>query len=163
MSAQFVTRILVLPLLLTALVLGTSAVEPSSAEAATKVTRAEKIKKAHRIATRQIGDRYRYGAAGPDRFDCSGLTYFAFRKAGFTDFPRTSRAQYRHVRTIRKSQLRRGDLVFFHDGGRVYHVAIFLRRKDGRVKILHAPSSGTRVKRDFAWTTKFYAGTLRRK
>lgn len=163
MSSHLLTRLLVLPLLLASLAFASTAVEPSSAEAGTKLTRAEKIEKAYRIASRQIGDRYRYGATGPDRFDCSGLTYFAYQRAGFRGLPRTSSAQYEFVRKIRKRNLRKGDLLFFHDGGKVYHVAIFIRRKEGRVKVLHAPSSGTRVKREFAWTTKFYAGTLRRR
>ncbi|QIX25989.1 C40 family peptidase [Nocardioides sp. JQ2195] len=163
MPVQLLSRLLVLPLLIASLVLAGTVVEPPEAEAATQLTRSEKIQKAYRVAARQIGDRYKYGAAGPNRFDCSGLTYFAYQRAGFRGLPRTSSAQYDFVRKIRKRNLRKGDLVFFHDDGRVYHVGIFIRRKDGRVKILHAPNSGSRVKREFAWTTRFYAGTLRRR
>lgn len=163
MPAQLLTRLLVLPLLLVSLVLAGAAVEPPKAEAAAKPTRTQKVKVGFKVAKRQIGDPYRYAAAGPKSFDCSGLTYFAYHRAGFRGLPRTSSAQYRFVRKIRKRNLRKGDLVFFHNGGRVYHVAIFAGRKNGRVVILHAPRSGTRVRKEFAWTPKFYAGTLRRK
>ena len=45
------------------------------------------------IAAAQKGDPYSYGAAGPARFDCSGLVYYSFRRAGFSRIPRTSSAQ----------------------------------------------------------------------
>src|ERR1043165_6870580 len=40
-------------------------------------------------ALRQLGDKYRFGAEGPKRWDCSGLVYFGYRKAGFRGMPRT--------------------------------------------------------------------------
>ncbi|KQZ67429.1 C40 family peptidase [Nocardioides sp. Root151] len=152
--------LLVLPLMtLSMLVAGTMADAPS-AEAAS-LTRAERVQIGYNVATNQIGDPYRYGAAGPGAFDCSGLLYYSYRKAGFAGMPRTSSAQYAFVRHIAKRYLRRGDFVFFHNGGRVYHAAVFVGRKDGKVIILSAPRSGTRVRRELAWTTSFYAGTLR--
>ena len=87
-----------------------------------------KIQRAVRIALHQIGDPYRYGAAGPDAFDCSGLVKYSYRRAGFRHVPRTSDAQARWGHKVRKSNLRRGDLMFFHGGGNVYHAAIFLKR-----------------------------------
>lgn len=164
MPARILRRVLVLPLLLASLVVAGTALEPPQAEAAAaaKLTRAQKVMRGYKVATRQIGDPYRYGAAGPRSFDCSGLVYFSYRKAGFK-MPRTSKAQYRHVRKIKKKNLRRGDFVFFHNSGGVYHVAIFVGRKNGRAVILHAPRSGTKVRREFAWTSTFLAGTLRGK
>ena len=85
---------------------------------------------------------------------------FSAKRAGLF-MPRSSDAQYRHVRHIPKTNLRRGDYMFFHNGGNVYHVAIFLQRVNGRVQLLHASRSGTPVKRDFAWTQSWFAGTLR--
>lgn len=160
MPAHTLSRLLLLPLLLASLVLAGTALEAPHAEAAAKQSRAEKIKKGFKVARQQIGDPYRYGAAGPNAFDCSGLIYFSYNKAGFK-MPRTSKAQYQHVRKIKKKNLRRGDFVFFYDGGGVYHAAIFVRRKAGKVVILHAPSSGKKVRKDYAWTSSFHAGTLR--
>ena len=94
-------------------------------------------------ALRQRGDKYRFGAEGPDRWDCSGLVWFSYRKAGFRHLPRTSRQQYRAVRHIRPMRLQRGDLMFFHTKkGRVYHVAIFLGWRHGHRLMLHAPNTG---------------------
>jgi cell wall-associated NlpC family hydrolase len=147
------------PVLLT-LVLAVSTVVAPTAEASATL-RAEKIHHAVHVAHNQVGDPYRYGADGPNAFDCSGLTFFSFEKAGLR-LPRTAAAQYRHVRHIHKRSLRRGDLVFFHNSsGSVYHVGIYLGHWDGSRWILHAPYPGTRVHRERIWTGAWYAGTLR--
>ena len=122
--------------------------------------RVAKINTGANIALKQLGDPYRYGASGPGAFDCSGLLYFSFRKAGLS-LPRTSSAQYRHARKINKANLKRGDLMFFHSGGRVYHAAIFLGRKGGKVHMVHSPSTGKRVSKASPWTSSWYAATLR--
>lgn len=114
------------------------------------------------VARRQIGDPYRYGAAGPNAFDCSGLVNFAFRAAGYKGIPRTSGAQASFSRRISRAALRPGDLMFFHSGGRVYHVGIFVGRKAGKVVMLHAPRSGDRVRYASPWTDSWFAGTVRR-
>jgi cell wall-associated NlpC family hydrolase len=123
-------------------------------------SRVMKIERATKTALNQLGDPYRYGSAGPNAFDCSGLIHFSFRKAGVS-VPRTSGAQAGHTRKIKKSNLKRGDLMFFHSRGRVYHAAIFLGRANGRIKMLHAPGSGKRVERSTPWTSSWFAGTLR--
>lgn len=125
-----------------------------------KKIRRHKIRRAVRIARNQIGDPYNYGSAGPGAFDCSGLTYFAYGRAGIS-LPRTSGSQASRLRRISKSRMKRGDLMFFYGGGGVYHVGIFLRRKDGRRMILHSSQSGRPVQRDPVWTSSWYAGTLR--
>jgi cell wall-associated NlpC family hydrolase len=124
-------------------------------------TRATKVRTALSVARNQVGDRYRYGAAGPHRFDCSGLVYFSTHRAGFGKVPRTSSAQARHMRRIKRTAMRAGDFVFFHNRSGVYHVAIYLGVKDGRRRILHAPGSGQRVKRSVIWTNSWFPGTLR--
>jgi cell wall-associated NlpC family hydrolase len=124
--------------------------------------RAVKIAHAVAVAVNQKGDPYVYGAEGPNAFDCSGLTEYSFAKAGLR-LPRTADEQYHSVRHIKKSNIRRGDLVFFHDsGGSVYHVGIFAGRRHGSEYILHAPYTGQVVHRERIWTGSWYAGTLRR-
>ena len=155
-------RLLALPVLLaTALVTTTWVVSapPADASAARRI---DKIQHATRIAANQKGDPYVYGAAGPNAFDCSGLTYYAYKKVGI-HLPRSSDAQYRHVRHIRKHNMKRGDLMFFHSGGGVYHVGIFVGWSEGRRVLLHAPNSGERVHRERVWTRSWYAGTLRQR
>lgn len=122
--------------------------------------RTTKVRTALRVATRQIGDPYQYGAAGPNRFDCSGLVYFSTRKAGFK-VPRTSSAQSKHMRRVKRANMRPGDFVFFHGRSGVYHAAIYVGKKDGRRRVVHAPGSGQRVKRSAIWTNSWFAGTLR--
>ncbi|MFY9913827.1 MAG: NlpC/P60 family protein, partial [Nocardioidaceae bacterium] len=69
---------------------------------------------------------------------------------------------YRHVRHIRKKNIKRGDLMFFSNGGGVYHVGIYLgRARDGRALMLHSPYPGQRVHRERVWTSHWSAGTLR--
>ncbi len=159
-AQRLILRSIALPLLAFALVAASFTLAPvSSASAA---SRDHKIRQATRVAIQQIGDPYQYGAAGPRAFDCSGLVKYSFHRAGMRNVPRTSRAQAGYAKRIKKSRLRRGDLMFFHNRGRVYHVAIFLRRSHGKVVMLNAPSSGKRVRRDRPWTSSWFAATLRR-
>ncbi|MEP9363987.1 C40 family peptidase [Nocardioides sp. CN2-186] len=122
---------------------------------------ANRISRAVGIAVHQKGDPYAYGAAGPSRFDCSGLTFFSYRHAGFKHIPRTSSAQAHFAKRIPRSAMRRGDLIFFYDGGGVYHVGVYAGFNHGHRWVLHAPYSGTRVRTDKLWTNQWYAGTLR--
>jgi cell wall-associated NlpC family hydrolase len=123
--------------------------------------RLTRVQRAIRTAIAQRGDRYSYGAAGPSRFDCSGLTYYSFRRAGFKHIPRTSSAQAHFARHISRGSMKRGDLMFFTDGGGVYHVGVFVGWRHGKRAVLHAPYSGTRVRIDRVWTNSWFPGTLR--
>jgi cell wall-associated NlpC family hydrolase len=113
------------------------------------------------VAMRQRGDAYAYGAAGPDRFDCSGLVFYSFRRAGFP-VPRTSGAQAGFTRRIAKQDMRPGDLMFFYGSGGVYHAAIFLKWSHGHAVMVHSPGSGERVRVAVPWTSSWFGGTLRR-
>jgi cell wall-associated NlpC family hydrolase len=144
-----------------------SAAPTLDADAATRHKHAASAPSARRvgsamgIAVHQKGDPYRYGASGPGAFDCSGLTYYSFRRAGFRHIPRTSSAQAHFAKHIRRSHMRRGDLIFFYGGGGVYHVGMYAGFSHGHRWVLHAPHSGTRVRTDRLWTDKWFPGTLR--
>lgn len=99
------------------------------------------------IAASKQGSPYVYGAAGPREFDCSGLTLYAFRKAGRT-LPRTADEQYERTRHIPRVQRVPGDLVFFPAGATIGHVGIYA----GHDKIWHAPRPGTRVRLERIWS-----------
>jgi cell wall-associated NlpC family hydrolase len=115
------------------------------------------------VALHQKGDPYRYGAEGPRRFDCSGLTQFSYARAGLA-LPRSSDAQARYARRVRRSKMRRGDLIFFHRRGNVYHVGIYRgRSRAGNRLMVHAPSPGRRVRTSLLWSNRWFAGTLRRR
>ena len=124
-------------------------------------TVATRVRSALGIARNQKGDPYRYGASGPNAFDCSGLVYYSTHRAGFGHVPRTSSAQSRFMRHIKRSAMRPGDFVFFTNGGGVYHVGVFTGWSNGRRLIVHAPYSGSRVRTEAIWTNRWFPGTLR--
>lgn len=90
------------------------------------------------FAKKQLGEPYRYGAAGPDRWDCSGLTMMAWRKAGVS-LPHQAKAQYSRGKKVAKADLRPGDLVFFYPG--ISHVGIYA----GKGRVIHASRPGKPV------------------
>jgi cell wall-associated NlpC family hydrolase len=124
------------------------------------VHRRHKIANAYHIASRQIGDPYVWGATGPGSFDCSGLTSYAYHHAGMS-LPRTAAEQAGSVRHIPRIKMRRGDFMFFSEGGHVYHVGLFVGWKHGKRVILNAPHTGASVRKEAVWTDGWFAGTLR--
>ena len=87
----------------------------------------------------KIGSPYRWGSAGPDAFDCSGLVKWSFAQAGLV-VPRTSSAQSVVGTPVAKADLQPGDLVFFYSP--VSHVAIYI----GGGQVVHASTSSSPVK-----------------
>lgn len=157
-----VVAILVVPLLLMGLPSAAHAAGGSKGLTSTKtVKKVNKVKKAMRIAKRQKGDPYRWGAAGPNAFDCSGLVYYSTRRAGIKNVPRTSSAQSNYMRKISRAKMRRGDFVFFTGSSGVYHVGIYTGRSNGKRMIVNAPSTGSKVRVDAIWTNSWFPGTLR--
>jgi peptidoglycan DL-endopeptidase CwlO len=98
------------------------------------------------LASNEAGDPYVYGAAGPSSFDCSGFTQYVFAQVGVS-LPHSSSAQAAMAQPVSDPQP--GDLVFFADGGGVYHVAIYA----GDGMIWHAPHTGDVVSLEPMWTT----------
>ncbi len=90
-------------------------------------------------AYRQLGKPYEWAAAGPDRFDCSGLTMWVWAKAGVS-LPHHSGSQYNQGRHVSQSELQPGDLVFF--GSPIHHVGIYV----GNGNMINAPETGDVVK-----------------
>jgi cell wall-associated NlpC family hydrolase len=140
---------------------GTPSAEAATVTSSKRSARLVKIDRALQVAKQQQGDRYRYGAAGPSAFDCSGLVYFATHRAGFDRVPRTSSQQARFMDRIKRKRMRPGDFVFFTGRSGVYHVGFYAGRRDGRRVIVHAPSTGSRVRTEAIWTDRWFAGTLR--
>ena len=88
------------------------------------VPQAPPTAKAVTAALSQVGAAYATGAAGPDAFDCSGLTMWALARAGIAA-PHSSYAQYAMGSGVARSDIRRGDLVFFDSfGAGASHVGI---------------------------------------
>jgi cell wall-associated NlpC family hydrolase len=87
----------------------------------------------------QQGDPYVWGGDGPDSFDCSGLTQYAYAAADIS-LPHSSNMQSRSGTPVAYSDLRPGDLVFFYHP--VSHVGMYI----GNGQMVHAGSSGDVVK-----------------
>jgi cell wall-associated NlpC family hydrolase len=90
-------------------------------------------------AKSKLGSPYVWGATGPNSFDCSGLTSWAYSQAGVS-LPRTSQSQANAGARIGMSQLAPGDLVFFYSD--LHHVGLYA----GNGQILHAPKPGASVR-----------------
>lgn len=100
------------------------------------------IDKVVEVALAQVGKPYIWASANPNiGFDCSGLTYYAFKQAGI-NLNRTSYTQINNGVSVDSKDLRKGDLVFFNNGGgRISHVGIYI----GNNQFVHASSPGTGV------------------
>lgn len=103
------------------------------------------------FARQQLGERYRLGGAGPNVWDCSGLTKAAYAAAGIGIGTHSATNQYYTLagrgKAVSLGSIQRGDLLFWGWGGDYYHVAIYLG--DGR--ILEAPREGVPVREYFIW------------
>lgn len=106
------------------------------------------------IAEQHIGDPEQSGAAGPNAFDCSGLTQYSFAQAG-RSIPRTAQEQYDG--SVHKSQSAKepGDLIFFTDGGSVYHVGIYAGGND----MIAVSSAAGSVQREAIYSSSYLVGT----
>jgi cell wall-associated NlpC family hydrolase len=111
-----------------------------------------------RWALAQLGDPYRWGASGPDTFDCSGLTSSAYRAAGVA-IPRVSRAQWGAGPHVAVANLLPGDLVFYADNpadpASIHHVGLYI----GNGLMVHAPHTGDVVRVASIWRESFAGAT----
>lgn len=89
-----------------------------------------------RAALSRLGRPYVWGATGPDRFDCSGLTQWAYHQAG-VHLSRTTYTQIYEGIPVARSQIRPGDLVFPSTG----HVQLAI----GGNRVIEAPHAGATV------------------
>jgi len=98
-----------------------------------------------KVALRQVGKPYVFGATGPDSFDCSGLIVYSWKQAGYQVNYRTAAAMYNHSTPVPKGQEQPGDMLFGEFGTRVPgagHVLIVV--KPGLA--VQAPATGYDVK-----------------
>ncbi len=114
--------------------------ETQSAPVSTAAS-SDRVQGAINAALAKVGSAYVWGTSGPNTFDCSGLTSYAYRQVGIT-LSRSSRTQYSSEgRKVSLSEIQPGDLVFYYSP--VSHVALYI----GNGKIVHAanPRSGVNV------------------
>lgn len=97
-------------------------------------------------AMSHIGARYRSGSKGPSSFDCSGFTSYVFRQLSGQEIGCSSRDQYARNVPVSRSEMQRGDLVFFtspRSGRNVGHVGIVVDVDpiNNTFNFIHASSS----------------------
>ena len=91
------------------------------------------------VATQQLGKPYLYAGAGPDSFDCSGLTMYAWGKAGVS-MAHSATLQYTSFPHVPMDQLQAGDLLVF--GHPIHHVGMYV----GNGTMIEAPHTGAFVR-----------------
>jgi peptidoglycan DL-endopeptidase CwlO len=101
-------------------------------------TGSSKGAKALAYAKAQLGEPYARSGAGPSSWDCSGLTMRAWGSVGVS-LPHSSRQQFGRGRSVAKSDLQLGDLVFFYSD--IHHVGLYA----GNGQVIHAPRPGKSV------------------
>jgi len=104
-------------------------------------------------AYRQVGKPYVYGAAGPSAFDCSGLTQWAYGRAGIALSHYTG-SQWAEGRRVSRADLQPGDLVFFYSD--LHHMGLYV----GGGQMVDAPHTGAFVRQEPVWWGSF-AGAVR--
>ena len=126
------------------------------AQAASVTTKRNKVVK---LAKKQVGKRYVYGATGPYSFDCSGLTSYVYSRALGKYITRTTYTQVHQGKTVAVSTatLKKGDLLFWGSKSSPYHVGIYV----GGGKFVHAatPSQGV-IKQSLSYY--FWPSTAKR-
>ncbi|MEV5828770.1 NlpC/P60 family protein [Spirillospora sp. NPDC052242] len=98
-----------------------------------------KAARALKYAMSKLGRPYVWGAEGPGSFDCSGLTMWAYRQVG-VNLPHYTGSQFTSGVRVSRSELRPGDLVFFHSD--LHHMGMYV----GDGKMIHAPHTGDVVR-----------------
>jgi len=121
-----------------------------------------KVKEIVNLAIAQMGKTYLWGATGPERFDCSGLTTFVYKKNGIS-LPRTAIEQSKVGDKVTYDGLKKGDLIFFRStkSSRISHTGIYL----GNNLFIHASSAKGKVvesnlksgyyRKNFQWGRRF--------
>ncbi|MPS74689.1 MAG: hydrolase Nlp/P60 [Chryseobacterium sp.] len=107
-----------------------------------------------------LGTPYRFGGTSRSGIDCSAFVLSVFGAAAGMDLPRVAAEQSQEGDAVERTELQKGDLVFFsHRGGRISHVGIVEEvTPEGEVKFIHAATSkGVMVSSldDNYWGPKF--------
>jgi peptidoglycan DL-endopeptidase CwlO len=130
-----------------------SNINPGSSKANCSILATGRAETVLKYACAQLGKPYVFGGAGPNTFDCSGLTMMAYKQVGI-NLNHYVPNQYSASRHISRADLQPGDLVFFHDLG---HVGLYV----GNGKFIQAPHTGDVVKVSSlseAWYTSVFMG-----
>jgi cell wall-associated NlpC family hydrolase len=107
-------------------------------------------------AAKHKGKRYKYGASGPNRFDCSGYTKYVYKKAVGKSLPHKANKQQRYGKAVSKSKARPGDLIVIRSGSYGTHAGIYA----GGGKMWAAPRTGKTVTKQKIWARNYVVRRL---
>ncbi|WP_305786325.1 C40 family peptidase [Symbioplanes lichenis] len=107
-------------------------------------------------AKKHKGALYKYGAAGPSRFDCSGFTKYVYKKAVGKSLPHKANSQQKYGKSVSKANKKVGDLIVFRSGSYGYHAGIYA----GGGYIYDSPHSGARVGKHKIWSSNYVVRRL---
>lgn len=110
-----------------------------------------------KLAKKQVGKGYVYGANGPSAFDCSGLVQYVYKTAGGTVLPRTTFSQVTLGKRVSMKKLKKGDLLFWGSATSPYHVGIYV----GGNQYVHAATPDQGVLKQ-SISTYFYPSAAKR-
>jgi cell wall-associated NlpC family hydrolase len=115
-----------------------------------------------RVAKTYKGAKYKAGGASPTGFDCSGFTWYVYKKATGKDITRGVEEQWKFGRSVGRGKWKPGDLVFFENAFErgLSHVGVYIRGDD----FIHAENEKTGVVNsslDSEYYSKHYAGARR--
>lgn len=131
-----------------------SAATVTEVEASTVTQKRNSVAK---LAKKQVGKGYVYGATGPYAFDCSGLVQYVYKSSGAAVLPRTTYSQVALGKKVSMNKLKKGDLLFWGSASSPYHVGIYV----GDNQYVHAatPDQGV-IKQSIS--TYFYPSAAKR-
>jgi cell wall-associated NlpC family hydrolase len=107
-------------------------------------------------AAKHKGKKYKFGAAGPKRFDCSGYTMYVYKKAAGKKLPHKAHLQQRYGKAVAKSSARPGDLIVIRTGSKGTHAGIYA----GGGKMWAAPRTGKTVTKQKIWSKNYVVRRL---
>ena len=112
----------------------------------------EKVNKVISLAKGKVGNKYVWGATGPNTFDCSGFTSWLYKQVGI-NIPRVSKDQAKYGQSVNRINLQPGDLLFFNTSGSgVSHVGLYI----GNGQMIHAANSKKGVRYDSVTSGYYY-------
>ena len=121
-----------------------------------KVVSANSGNKVINEAKRHVGALYKFGAAGPTRFDCSGYTQYVYRKTTGKKLAHKANAQQKAGRAVAKGSKQVGDLIVFRNGSYGYHTGIYA----GGGYMYDSPHTGARVSKRKMWSNNYVVRRL---
>nr|WP_255552526.1 NlpC/P60 family protein [Lactobacillus sp. Sy-1] len=146
MNYKKLVKLILVPLASVTIFTGFNASHESSANAASK----KAVSRAYKVAESKLGSPYVYGAVGPTSFDCSGFTQYIYEQAHVT-LARTAQGQYNTTTPVLRSNLKKGDLVYFGDDATsISHVGFYI----GNGEMIDAQNNGVVTEKiDAPWWT----------